>query len=108
MNLTLYFDSSTGHLMFSEVTAHSATRSDVVDDILDIYTPVVIEQTDAPDIMVNAVLNDPEHITLNGTTVVYTGASGDVRCRYVPPSDWKMRTKPALMRAAHASSFFNI
>ena len=69
------------------------------------------------DVYINKLLNDHENVgitsvptgvnTLNLLRLDFNNASEDVGSRAVPSSVWKIRTRPALMRAASTIHFFN-
>lgn len=65
------------------------------------------------DAELNKLLNDYESIEVQvdgaGAFVsIDTSAAGDdVHCRKIPLSDWKVRVRPALMRAATTTNLFN-
>jgi hypothetical protein len=57
---------------------------------------------------VNACLNDPDHVKLVNDNIVYDDyPSEDPHHRAIPMSEWKIRVRPALMRAATTTNLFN-
>lgn len=63
------------------------------------------------DEFINLVLNDPGKVFLNKRThpsqIITTGAQGEPHVRHIPLADWKVRVRPALMRAAETTHLFN-
>lgn len=61
------------------------------------------------DSFINLVLNDPGKVFEDKRTgqIITTGAQGEPHVRHIPLSDWKVRVRPALMRAAETTHLFN-
>ena len=57
----------------------------------------------------NLVLNDPGKVYEDKRTgqIITTGAQGEPHVRHIPLADWKVRVRPALMRAAETTHLFN-
>ena len=62
------------------------------------------------DEFINLVLNDPGKVFEDKRTgqIITTGAQGEPHVRYLPPASWKIRVRPALMRAAETTHLFNV
>ena len=85
------------------------TNGEMLDDE-GTYRFVVVEGTAADNAFINACLNDPDHITLDANGIVRYGdnPSEDVHCRAISMQDWKVRVRPALMRATTTKDAFNL
>ena len=61
------------------------------------------------DSFINLVLNDPGKVYEDKRTrqIITTGAQGEPHVRHIPLADWKVRVRPALMRAAETTHLFN-
>lgn len=72
------------------------------------YRCVEVEDTATDNSFVNKCLNDPDHVTLvNGSIVYGDDSSEDVHHRAIQLSEWKIRVRPALMRATTTTNLFN-
>lgn len=111
MQLLMYFGKEVGQvrqLLFASVSQDSNGGGDngsttAAHTGFDLF---VTQETD-DDALINAVLNDPGHVTLMNGLLKVDGASGDPHARYIPITDWKIRARPALMRAAATTNFLN-
>ena len=110
MTLVLIFDENLKLAMCELVNNGESVldSSTMLDD--ENYRLVVVENTDADNAFVNACLNDPDHITLDENGIVRYGddPSEDVHCRAISMADWKVRVRPALMRATTTKDAFNL
>lgn len=69
------------------------------------------------DEQINKLINDHEHIevtapsgenTLDPLVLIFLDASQEPSARYIPSEDWRVRVRPAFMRACTAKDAFNL
>lgn len=60
---------------------------------------------------IDRIFNNPDKVTArvvsNRLVLNVSSATGDYSARAIAEADWKTRCRPALMRAAHTTAFFN-
>ena len=60
---------------------------------------------------IDRIVNNPDKVTArvvsNKLVLNVSSATGDYSARAIAETDWKTRCRPALMRAAHTTAFFN-
>lgn len=60
---------------------------------------------------IDRIINNPDKVTVrivnNRLVLNVSSATGDYSARAIAETDWKTRCRPALMRAAHTTAFFN-
>ena len=120
MILLMYFDYASSSSSPGNMLIYAELRNDLgpeMDGIVEnesmegLGDAVAAVQHDADtDEFINQVLNDPGKVYADRRTgqIVTTGAEGEPHVRYIPPSGWKIRVRPALMRAAETSHLFNV